>query len=145
VINILLLGSGGRENALAWKMAQSPLCGNLFIAPGNPGTELYGANIPLSVNDFSAIGEFCLEENIEMLVVGPEDPLVNGITDYFLADDSLRKIPVIGPDKKPEMLNYRVKDDMYIVDRLFDRAELVLGAGKKARKVEIIRETRRTS
>jgi phosphoribosylamine---glycine ligase len=104
VINILLLGSGGRENALAWKMAQSPLCGNLFIAPGNPGTELYGANIPLAVNDFSAIGKFCLEENIEMLVVGPEDPLVNGIADYFLADDSLKKIPVIGPDKKGAML-----------------------------------------
>jgi len=104
VINILLLGSGGRENALAWKMAQSPLCGNLFIAPGNPGTELYGANIPLSVNDFSAIGKFCLEENIELVVVGPEDPLVNGITDYFHADDSLKNIPVIGPDKKGAML-----------------------------------------
>jgi phosphoribosylamine--glycine ligase len=104
VINILLLGSGGRENALAWKMAQSPLCGNLFIAPGNPGTEWYGANVPLSVNDFDAVGKFCREENIEMVVVGPEDPLVNGITDYFLADDSLKKIPVIGPDKKGDML-----------------------------------------
>jgi len=104
VINILLLGSGGRENALAWKMAQSPLCGNLFIAPGNPGTEWYGANVSLSVNDFSAIGKFCIDNDIELLVVGPEDPLVNGITDYFLADDSLKKIPVIGPDKKGAML-----------------------------------------
>jgi phosphoribosylamine--glycine ligase len=104
VINILLLGSGGRENALAWKMAQSPLCGNLFIAPGNPGTEWYGANVSLSVNDFAAIGKFCLDENIDMLVVGPEDPLVNGIADYFLADASLKKIPVIGPDKKGAML-----------------------------------------
>ena len=104
MINILLLGSGGRENALAWKMAQSPLCGNLFIAPGNPGTELYGANIPLPANDFPAIGKFCLEENIEMVVVGPEDPLVNGIADYFLSDDSLKKISLIGPDKKGAML-----------------------------------------
>lgn len=104
MLNILLLGSGGRENALAWKMAQSPLCRNLFIAPGNPGTALCGTNIALSVNDFAGIGKFCLEKNIEMLVVGPEDPLVNGITDYFLSNDSLKKIPVIGPDKRGAML-----------------------------------------
>jgi phosphoribosylamine--glycine ligase len=85
-------------------MAQSPLCGTLFIAPGNPGTALCGTNVTLSVNDFEAIGKFCLEKNIELLVVGPEDPLVNGITDYFLANDSLKKIPVIGPDKKGAML-----------------------------------------
>ncbi|HLG34332.1 MAG TPA: phosphoribosylamine--glycine ligase [Bacteroidia bacterium] len=98
-MNILLLGSGGREHAMAWKMLQSKLCRELFIAPGNPGTATCGTNVSLSVNDFKAIGKFCLEKNIELLVVGPEDPLVNGITDYFLADDSLKKIPVIGPDK----------------------------------------------
>src|SRR5260221_12094130 len=99
MLNILLLGSGGREHAMAWKIRQSKLCGELFIAPGNPGTASCGTNISLSVNDFSSIGKFCLEKNIEMVVVGPEDPLVNGITDYFLADASLKKIPVIGPDK----------------------------------------------
>lgn len=104
MINILLLGSGGRENALAWKIAQSPLCRNLFIAPGNTGTALCGTNVALSVNDFAAIGKFCIEKNIELLVVGPEDPLVNGITDYFLSDNSLKKIPVIGPDKRGAML-----------------------------------------
>jgi len=104
VVNILLIGSGGRENALAWKMAQSPLCRNLFIAPGNPGTALCGTNVSLSINDFAGIGKFCLEKNIEMLVVGPEDPLVNGITDYFLSNNSLKKIPVIGPDKKGALL-----------------------------------------
>jgi phosphoribosylamine---glycine ligase len=99
VINILLLGSGGREHALAWKLSQSKLCKELFIAPGNPGTDSCGTNVSISVNDFSAIGKFCLEKNIELLVVGSEDPLVNGITDYFLADASLKNIPVIGPDK----------------------------------------------
>ena len=97
--NILLLGSGGREHAMAWKICQSRLCRELFIAPGNPGTASCGINVSLPVNDFASIGKFCLEKNIALLVVGPEDPLVNGIVDYFLADDSLKKIPVIGPDK----------------------------------------------
>lgn len=99
MINILLLGSGGREHTLAWKISQSKLCNRFFIAPGNPGTAACGTNVSISVNDFTAIGKFCLEKNIELLVVGPEDPLVNGITDYFFADDSLKKIIVIGPDK----------------------------------------------
>jgi phosphoribosylamine--glycine ligase len=104
MINILLLGSGGREHSLAWKISQSYLCKELFIAPGNPGTASCGTNVSISANDFSAIGKFCLEKNIELLVVGPEDPLVNGITDYFLADDSLKNISVIGPGKRGAQL-----------------------------------------
>ena len=96
-MRILLLGSGGREHALAWKMAQSPLLEKLFIAPGNAGTSLCGENAALSVTDFNGIRKFVLEHSIDMLVVGPEDPLVNGIHDYFLNDPGLFKIPVIGP------------------------------------------------
>ena len=82
-MNVLILGSGGREHALAWKISQSRLLGNLFIAPGNAGTLAHGKNVDLQVNDFEAIGKFCLEENIGMVVVGPEEPLVRGIKDYF--------------------------------------------------------------
>ncbi|MCX6286307.1 MAG: phosphoribosylamine--glycine ligase family protein, partial [Bacteroidetes bacterium] len=96
-MQILLLGSGGREHALAWKIVQSPLIGKLFIAPGNAGTSQCGENVPLSVNDFDGIRQFVLEKGIDMLVVGPEDPLVKGIHDFFLADPELLKIPVIGP------------------------------------------------
>ncbi len=96
-MKILLLGSGGREHALAWKISQSPLLGKLFIAPGNAGTSQFGDNVPLSVNDFAGIRKFVLETGIDMLVVGPEDPLVKGIHDFFLADNELKKIPVIGP------------------------------------------------
>ena len=98
-MNILLLGSGGRENALAWKMSQSPRCEKLFIAPGNAGSSRYGTNVNFSVTDFQAIGAFAMEHNINMVIVGPEDPLVKGIRDYFEADNELKKIPVIGPDK----------------------------------------------
>ncbi|MEI6889317.1 MAG: phosphoribosylamine--glycine ligase [Bacteroidales bacterium] len=96
-MQILLLGSGGREHALAWKIAQSPLLEKLFIAPGNAGTSRCGENVQLSVTDFFAIRQFVLEKHIDMLVVGPEDPLVKGIHDFFLADPGLCKIPVIGP------------------------------------------------
>ena len=96
-MNILLLGSGGREHALAWKISQSPECTQLYIAPGNPGTQACGTNIKLSPVDFNAIGAFVLEKNIQLVVVGPEDPLVKGIADYFQADVRLRKVPVIGP------------------------------------------------
>jgi phosphoribosylamine---glycine ligase len=82
-MNILILGSGGREHALAWKMSQSKLLEKLFIAPGNAGTQVHGTNVPLQVNDFEAIGNFCLENSIEMVVVGPEEPLVRGVRDYF--------------------------------------------------------------
>ncbi len=103
-MNVLLLGSGGREHALAWKLCQSPLLKKLFIAPGNAGTTQCGQNIPVSVNDFDAIKRFVLENAVQMVVVGPEDPLVNGIADYFLSDPLLQTIPVIGPGKKGAML-----------------------------------------
>lgn len=98
-MNILLLGAGGRENALAWKMAQSPLLTKLFIAPGNPGTALYGTNVPIDVSNFELLGRFCLENAVEMLVVGPENPLVEGIVDYFEASKNLSHILMIGPSK----------------------------------------------
>ena len=99
-MKILLLGSGGREHALAWKMVQSPLCSNLFIAPGNAGTRLCGENISLNINDFNAVKSFVLSNEIEMVVVGPEEPLVLGIYDFFKQDASLQNIPVIGPSKE---------------------------------------------
>ena len=98
-MNILLLGSGGREHALAWKIAQSARVEHLFIAPGNAGTRAVGTNVPLKVNDFEGIKAFALGNSIDMLVVGPEDPLVNGITDFFASDSALAHIPVIGPSK----------------------------------------------
>src|SRR5450432_2861790 len=103
-MRILLLGSGGREHALALKLSQSPLCESLFIAPGNPGTAQYGKNILINNNDFKTIGHFCISEKIEMLVVGPEEPLVNGLYDYFKENEELRKIYFIGPSKKGAML-----------------------------------------
>lgn len=97
-MKILLLGSGGREHALAWKLSQSNQCTQLFIAPGNAGTAQCGTNINLSsANDFAEVKKFCVEESIGMVVVGPEDPLVNGITDIFAADVTTAAIPVIGP------------------------------------------------
>lgn len=97
-MKILLLGSGGREHALAWKLSQSNQCTQLFIAPGNAGTAQCGTNINLSsANDFAEVKKFCVEEAIGMVVVGPEDPLVNGITDIFAADITTAAIPVIGP------------------------------------------------
>ena len=96
-MNILLLGSGGRENALAWKIAQSPRVENLYIAPGNAETARIGRNIALSATDFPALKEFAIGHDIDMVVVGPEDPLVKGVYDYFKNDDKLKRIPVIGP------------------------------------------------
>jgi phosphoribosylamine--glycine ligase len=98
-MTILLLGSGGREHALAWKMLQSPLCTKLFVAPGNAGTDTIARNVELNPLDFDAIKTFVLLENVEMVVVGPEDPLVKGIFDFFQNDDKLKKVPVIGPSK----------------------------------------------
>lgn len=96
-MNILLLGSGGRESALAWKISRSPRTDKLYVAPGNAGTAGVGTNVAISATDFPAIREFVLSHAIDMVVVGPEDPLVKGIYDYFKNDSGLRKIPVIGP------------------------------------------------
>lgn len=98
-MNILLLGSGGREHALAWKMAQSPALNKLYIAPGNPGTATLGTNLPVSADDFPAIKKVVLDNAIDMVVVGPEDPLVKGVVDFFKTDEVLKDIPVIGPDR----------------------------------------------
>ena len=98
-MNILLLGSGGREHALAWKMLQSPLCDTLFVAPGNAGTATIAHNVNISPLDFDAVKNFALQENIQMVVVGPEDPLVKGIYDFFKNDPALAGIPVIGPSQ----------------------------------------------
>lgn len=98
-MNILLLGSGGREHAFARSLSASPRCTHLFIAPGNAGTAQHGTNVDVSPNDFGKLKDFCLEQKISMVVVGPEDPLVNGVTDFFEGDVALRSIPVIGPTK----------------------------------------------
>jgi phosphoribosylamine--glycine ligase len=98
-VRILLLGSGGREHALAWKISQSSLCEKLFIAPGNAGTETCGENVNISYNDFLAVQSLCLREHIELVIVGPEEPLVNGIYDYFKSDAALRNIALIGPSQ----------------------------------------------
>ena len=98
-MNILLLGSGGREHAFAWKMTQSSLCDTLFVAPGNAGTATIATNLDCSTTDFDAIKTIVIKENITMIIVGPEDPLVKGIYDFFLNDKELQHIPVIGPSK----------------------------------------------
>ena len=103
VRNILVLGSGGREHALAWKLAQGKGA-HVFIAPGNAGTAEVGANVNIKVSDFDGIKRFCLDNEIGLVVVGPEQPLVDGIVDYFKADEQLRKIRIIGPDKRGSQL-----------------------------------------
>ena len=99
-MNILLLGSGGREHALAWKIAQSEKVNKLYIAPGNAGTDQCGENVNIKATDFDAIKAFCLDNDVNMVVVGPEDPLVKGIYDYFRNDTAISHIPVIGPSKE---------------------------------------------
>lgn len=103
-MKVLLLGSGGREHALAWKIAQSERIEHLYIAPGNAGTGEVGTNVAIATTDFDAIRVFVLEKSIDMVVVGPEDPLVKGIYDYFAADETLKSIPVIGPSKAGAVL-----------------------------------------
>ena len=103
-MNILLIGSGGREHALAWKMAQSPKISTLYIAPGNAGTASVGENLNINVLDFQAVKQTVLEKRIDMVVIGPEDALVKGIVDFFENDDKLKDIPVIGPNKTAAQL-----------------------------------------
>jgi phosphoribosylamine--glycine ligase len=98
-LNILLLGSGGREHAFARSLSKSPLCKQLFIAPGNAGTKMHGTNVNVSPTDFSGLKELVIRENIGLVVVGPEDPLVKGIRDFFEADADLKSVPVIGPSQ----------------------------------------------
>ena len=97
-MNILIIGSGGREHAFAWKISQSKNCTQLFVAPGNAGTAQVATNLPLAVSDFTGIAEAVKEHNIEMVIVGPEEPLVKGIVNFFKADKALRKIKIVGPD-----------------------------------------------
>ncbi len=104
IMNILLLGSGGRESALSWKLSQSPLCKQLFIAPGNGGTSQYGTNVALGINDFPALKTFCLEHKIDILFPGSEEPLVNGVWDYFKNDIALQHIIIPGPSKEGAQL-----------------------------------------
>lgn len=103
-MRILLLGSGGREHALAWKLSQSVWTNPLFIAPGNPGTAKCGTNIKLDLSDFDEIGKFCIYEKIEIVIVGPEEPLVNGLYDYFKSKEELQAIHFIGPSREGAML-----------------------------------------
>ncbi len=103
-MKLLLLGSGGREHALAWKIAQSPKIEKLFIAPGNAGTSNVGENVNIKADDFDAIKTFCIDNSIDMVVVGPEDPLVKGVYDFFKQDEALKNIPVIGPSKQGAVL-----------------------------------------
>lgn len=103
-MKILLLGSGGREHALAWKLTQSPLCTQLFTAPGNTGTALFGTNLPFLVNDFAAVQQCCLTEKIDLLIIGPEEPLVNGLVDFLKEHEQLKNLLIIGPSKEAAQL-----------------------------------------
>jgi len=103
-MNILILGSGGREHAFAWKIKQSPKCKRLYIGPGNAGTGLIGENVSLDPNSFPEIGDFVVSNNIDLVVVGPEVPLALGIRDYFKHRDDICNVPLVGPDKKGAML-----------------------------------------
>ena len=103
-MKLLLLGSGGREHALAWKIAQSPKIEKLYIAPGNAGTRNVGENVAIKADDFEAIKTFVLENGINMVVVGPEDPLVKGVYNFFKEDEALKNIPVIGPSRTGAVL-----------------------------------------
>ncbi len=103
-MNILVIGNGGREHALAWKMKQSPLCQKIYVAPGNAGTASVAENVAIGVDDFAALGQFCLDKAIDLVVVGPEGPLVNGIRDYFEGNAALKHILMVGPGKEGAQL-----------------------------------------
>ena len=115
-MNILVLGSGGREHALAWKIRQSPKCDRLYIAPGNGGTGALGTNLPLALDDTAAIKAAILEHEIQLVIVGPEDPLVNGLVDKLKADQELTGLLIVGPGKEGAQLEGSkefAKDFMY--------------------------------
>jgi len=103
-MRVLLLGAGGREHAFAWKISQSPLCDKLFIAPGNAGTSQCGTNLDFGVSDFDAIRKCCIDEKIDLVLVGPEEPLVKGITDFLINDPQLKDLDIIGPSKNGAQL-----------------------------------------
>ena len=103
-MNILLVGGGGREHTLSWKIKKSNLCDQLFIAPGNAGTAQFGVNVAISINDFEGLANFCLSNNVEMLIVGPEEPLVKGIYNFFKVNAATAHIQVIGPSKEAAQL-----------------------------------------
>jgi len=103
-MNILIIGNGGREHALTWKISQSPLCDKLFVAPGNPGTENIAQNVEIATDDFHALGQLCQAENIALMIVGPEAPLVKGIRDYFESDPRLKDVLIVGPGKEGAQL-----------------------------------------
>src|SRR5688500_4737925 len=98
-MNILIIGNGGREHALAWKIRQSPLCTKVYVAPGNAGTAEAAENVPIDVDDFEKLSKFCLEKSVGLVVVGPEGPLVQRILDYFESDAALKNILMVGPGK----------------------------------------------
>src|SRR5690606_40671811 len=98
-MNILIVGNGGREHAFAWKIKQSTKCGQLFVAPGSAGTAAIARNLPVKVDDFKGLAECCVEHSVDLVVVGPEGPLVKGIRDYFEQDPRLKGIPMVGPGK----------------------------------------------
>ena len=103
-MKVLLLGSGGREHALAWKIAQSAKVEKLFIAPGNAGTQNVGENVDIKADDFEALKNFVVENGVDMVIVGPEDPLVKGVYDDFKNDERTKNVPVIGPSKAGSVL-----------------------------------------
>jgi len=98
-MNILIVGNGGREHALAWKINQSPQCSKLFVAPGNAGTGQLAENVPIAVDDFERLANFCLSQKIDLIVIGPELPLVKGLRDFFESREGLRQIKIVGPGK----------------------------------------------
>ena len=104
MVNVLIIGSGGREHALAWKIAQSSMIGNLYIAPGNPGTSLCGINVPILATDFKSIANFIVENSVDLIVIGPEAPLAGGITDFLQSDTRLQQLLIIGPSRKGALL-----------------------------------------
>jgi len=119
-MNILVIGNGGREHALCWKIKQSQLCDQIFVAPGNAGTSMIAENVPIGINDFDALGKFCLTKDIKLVVVGPEGPLVNGIRDFFEHDALLKDILMVGPGKAGAQLEGSKDFSKQFITQAFD-------------------------